>query len=167
MMGQNIAGINDFAYFYRKESHGPGGGGGVETKIEKCPPAGTGMKIKFPSSRAYQNYYGESSQYGQNIRSRGSKSLQRVLRPVFFSQRLAAEKAHGKNRISEHLLDGRLSLGHPAGVPKKMPFSLSFLNCAGNFLGLQPVDPMFVPPGVDTQPVSQGFFLSLRTFFFP
>ena len=66
-------------------------------------------------------------------------------------------------------MDGRVSLGHPAGVPAKMPFSGRFSIVDNRkFLGHRPVDPRL------SRRVSQGhaagvpgIFLSLCALFFP
>ena len=64
-----------------------------------------------------------------------------------------AAKAHKKksHKSSENLLDGRVSLGHPAGVRAKMPFSVRF-SIVNNrkSLGHRPVDPCL------SRRVSQG-----------
>ena len=64
-----------------------------------------------------------------------------------------AEKAHKKKsqKFSENLLDGRVSLGHSAGVLAKMPFSVR-LSIANNRKspGHRPVDPCL------SRRVSQG-----------
>ena len=67
------------------------------------------------------------SQKGQK-RTKKEGQVQIGKPPRLKPPRLAAleAKAHKKksNKISENPLDGRVSLGHPAGVPAKMPFSV-------------------------------------------
>ena len=56
-----------------------------------------------------------------------------------------AQKRHIRkksHKFSENPLDGRVSLGHPAGVPGKMAFSERFsIVIHRNFLGHRSVDP--------------------------
>ena len=59
-----------------------------------------------------------------------------------------------------------MSLGHPAGVPAKMPFSVRFF--LQEVPGTPAGRPLSVPPGVPgTSGRCPGDFLSLCALFFP
>ena len=57
-----------------------------------------------------------------------------------------------QHEISERPLESVVSLGHPTGVPARMPFSVIFYSDQQEFLGHCPVDTCFVPPGVPGTP---------------
>ena len=50
------------------------------------------------------------------------------IRELSFCNSLREQKGHIRktHKISENLLDGLVPLGHPAGVPARMPFSVRF-----------------------------------------
>ena len=75
------------------------------------------------------------------------------------------EKSH---KFPENRLNGRVSLGHPAGVTARLPFSVSFSEANNRTsLGHRPVDPClscWCPR--DTRPVSRGFLKFMCFFLF-
>ena len=82
-----------------------------------------------------------------------------------------AEKAHKKksHKISENPWMAGFSLGHPAGVPAKMPFFVRFSRVNNRKpLGHRPVDPCLSHRESQVHPVGvPGIFLSLCALFFP
>ena len=83
-----------------------------------------------------------------------------------------AEKAHQKKKahnISENPLDGWVFVGHPAGVPAKMCFSVSFsIVNHRKSLGHRPVYPCLSCRVSQGHPAGvPGIFSSLCACFFP
>ena len=71
---------------------------------------------------------------------------------TFLGSRKAAQKKKS-HKISENLMDARVSLGDPAGVPAKNALSCQFLFCKQREVPGTPAGrPLFVPPGVPGTP---------------